>query len=336
MPSPTVTFVTPVIRTKFLAGGDILTITVTGFVKGATVIIEADGCVEIALEAIGSASMAINNITEALNMVDATLCTNVTVVSNTTITCTAPANSGGAYPVVVINLDLGYSVSTHVVVIYQSGTPPIVTAVSPIIQANNLSGGDNLTITGTGFVNGATVSVGDTACTSVPFVSATSLNCIAPAKPGGSYPIVVTNPDSGFSVATNVVVMYNSGSPPIVTSVSPVNQTKNLLGGDLLTIRGSMFVLGAISVTFGDTACLDVKYVNATTVTCVTPAKPAGSYAVVVVNPDKGYSVSETVVVTYASVAQPPMSVLVLFPLTPGIKVIAFAGGATQGSPFYN
>eukprot|EP00798_Chlamydomonas_sp_ICE-L_P006952 gene6952-3969_t len=301
MPSPTVTFVTPVIQTKFLAGGDILTITGTGFVNGAVVIIEADGFVEMALKAIGNTSTAVDSVTEALDVDNATLCTNVTVVSNTTITCTAPAKFGGTYPVVVINPDLGYSISTKVVIIYQSGTPPIVTAVSPIIQANNLSGGNNLTITGSAFVNGATVNVGDIACTKVTFVSATSLNCIAPAMPGGMYPIEVTNPDSGFSVATNVVVMYNSGSPPIITSVSPVNQTKNLLGGDTLTIRGSMFVSGAIEVNIGDTACPTPKFVNTTTVTCVAPAMPAGTYAVTVINLDGGYSVAETVVVTYVS-----------------------------------
>jgi len=62
-----------------------------------------------------------------------------------------------------------------------------------------------------------------------------------------------------------------------------------------------MFVSGAIEVYIGDTACLDAKFVNTTTVTCVAPAMPAGTYAVEVINPDGGYSVAETVVVTYAS-----------------------------------
>lgn len=135
MPSPTVTFVTPVIQTKFLAGGDILTITGTGFVNGAAVIIEADGFVEMALKAIGNTSTAVDSVTEALDVDNATLCTNVTVVSNTTITCTAPAKSGGTYPVVVINPDLGYSISTKVVIIYQSGELLLLGKISASIQA---------------------------------------------------------------------------------------------------------------------------------------------------------------------------------------------------------
>eukprot|EP00798_Chlamydomonas_sp_ICE-L_P026428 gene26428-17528_t len=91
------------------------------------------------------------------------------------------------------------------------GTPPTVTSVSPVIQANNLLGGDTLTITGSLFASGATVSVGGTACTADTFVTATSITCIAPAKPAGSYAVVVTNPDTGFSAATTAVVSYASG-----------------------------------------------------------------------------------------------------------------------------
>eukprot|EP00798_Chlamydomonas_sp_ICE-L_P026429 gene26429-17529_t len=198
---PTVTFVTPVIQTKFLAGGDILTISGTWFVNSSTVIIEAAGFVDMALGGLANANVPTSSMAEApaFANANAAFCSTITVVSNTTITCTAPAKSGGTYPVVVINPDLGYSLAFNVVVIYQSETPPTVTAVSPIFQANNLSGGDLLTITGTGFVRSATVSVGGTQCTNVTFVSATTLTCTAPSKLGGSYPIVVTNPDSGFS-----------------------------------------------------------------------------------------------------------------------------------------
>eukprot|EP00798_Chlamydomonas_sp_ICE-L_P024847 gene24847-10503_t len=86
-----------------------------------------------------------------------------------------------------------------------TGTPPTVTSVSPVVQTKNLLGGDTLTITGTLFVMGATVSIGGTACTSVTFVSATSITCTAPAKPAGSYPVVVTNLDAGYSTAENIV-----------------------------------------------------------------------------------------------------------------------------------
>eukprot|EP00798_Chlamydomonas_sp_ICE-L_P022678 gene22678-29831_t len=160
--------------------------------------------------------------------------------------------------------------------------PPTVTSASPIIQANKLSGGENLTITGTRFVMNATVSVGGTACNNIIFVSATSLNCIAPAKSGGIYPIVVINPDSGFSVATHVVVKYNTGNP--------TTQAYNLLGGDKLTITGTLFAMGA-TVSIRGTVCISVIVDNSTSLTCVAPGKSAGSYAVVVTN--NGFSTAE-------------------------------------------
>ena len=90
---------------------------------------------------------------------------------------------------------------------------PIVTSVSPIIQDNNLAGGNTITITGSGFVEGATVSVQGIPCPDVNFVSVTSLTCITPPMSArGSYPIKVTNPDTGFSASTTVVVEYKGES----------------------------------------------------------------------------------------------------------------------------
>eukprot|EP00798_Chlamydomonas_sp_ICE-L_P023591 gene23591-9119_t len=52
----------------------------------------------------------------------------------------------------------------------------------------------------------ATVGVGGTLCTDATFVSATSITCVAPAKPAGSYAVVVIKPDTGYDAATTVVV----------------------------------------------------------------------------------------------------------------------------------
>eukprot|EP00798_Chlamydomonas_sp_ICE-L_P022659 gene22659-29809_t len=158
---------------------------------------------------------------------------------------------------------------------------PTVTAVSPIVRTHFLLGGDNLTVTGTLFAMGANVSVGDTDCTNVTFVSVTSLSCFAPAKPAGNYSVVVTNPDTGYSNATTVMVTYTAYN-----------------GGNNLTITGTLFVDGA-NVSVGGTACTNVTFVNATSLSCLAPAKPAGNYSVVVTNPDTGYSDATTVVVSY-------------------------------------
>lgn len=54
-------------------------------------------------------------------------------------------------------------------------------------------------------------------------------------------------------------------------------------GGDAVTIIGTNLD-GVTSVTFGGTAATSVVVVSSTKVTCVSPAKTAGSHAVVIVD----------------------------------------------------
>lgn len=72
---------------------------------------------------------------------------------------------------------------------------PTVTAVSPANVANNAA--TPLTITGTNFRAGATVSVGGVACNQVTVVSATKISCTYPGKAAtcGGQAITVTHPD---------------------------------------------------------------------------------------------------------------------------------------------
>jgi hypothetical protein len=58
-------------------------------------------------------------------------------------------------------------------------------------------GGTAITITGTGFVSGATVTIGGVAASAVVFNGATSISCKAPALAAGVlYDVVVTNPST--------------------------------------------------------------------------------------------------------------------------------------------
>lgn len=72
-------------------------------------------------------------------------------------------------------------------------------------------------------------------------------------------------------------------TPPTVTSVNKGGYTRTQ-GGILFTITGTLFT-GATGVTFGGTAATSVTVVNATTITCVSPAKAAGLYDVAVTTP---------------------------------------------------
>jgi hypothetical protein len=160
-PSPTVTSVAP--TSGSTVGGTSLTITGTSFVTGATV-------------TVGGAA-----------------CTNVAFVSATSLTCTSPAGNAGAVDVVVTNPD-GKTVTKTGAFTYQTPqVTPTITLITPSTGA--LVGSRWITITGTGFASGATVTIGGAACSPVIFLSATSLNCLNPGGSAGAKNVVVTNPD---------------------------------------------------------------------------------------------------------------------------------------------
>eukprot|EP00798_Chlamydomonas_sp_ICE-L_P022672 gene22672-29822_t len=225
--APCVTSVLPVIQPKHLLGGDTLTITGTSFFDGATASIGGDAC------------------------------TNVIVVSATSITCVPPAKSAATASALVVltNPDTGYNVRNYCFVTYTtySGTPPTLTSTS-LTNFPPLNG-DFLIINGTlfgattGSATNHSINVGGVACTNVNVLSSTPINCTAPGIPAGSYIVVVTNldrlqhgnsgsgytpinsnnwavavtvPDTGYSSATNVYVAYVrayfGGVPPIFTA----------------------------------------------------------------------------------------------------------------------
>jgi len=87
--------------------------------------------------------------------------------------------------------------------------PGSVTAADP-------AGSESITINGTGFITGASVTIGGTAAGSVSFVSATELTITTPAKAAGDYDIVVTNTDGGTATSINGI-SYN-GVPAWTTA----------------------------------------------------------------------------------------------------------------------
>ncbi len=78
---------------------------------------------------------------------------------------------------------------------------PTVTSVAPTSGPD--TGGPAVTITGTNFVNGATVTFGGTAATGVTFVSATQIDVTTPAHAVGAVDVVVTNPDTQSGTLAN-------------------------------------------------------------------------------------------------------------------------------------
>ncbi|MBE2285889.1 MAG: IPT/TIG domain-containing protein [Prosthecobacter sp.] len=205
--------------------------------------------------------------------------TSVSVVNATTITCVTPAGTAGAKSVVVTTP--GGSNSANSLFTYVA--PPTVTSVAP---ANGpIAGGTSVTITGTNFAGATGVTIGGVTATSVSVVNSTSITCVTPAGTAGSKSVVVTTP--GGSNSANSLFTYVAA--PTVASIAPASGPTS--GGTSVTITGTNFT-GATGVTLGGSAATNVSVVNATTITCITPARSAGAASVVVTTPGGSNSVN--------------------------------------------
>ena len=218
-PVPTVSGVSP--NSGSTAGGTAVTITGTNFVAGATVTFGA------------------------------TAATNVVVVNGTTITATAPAGSAGAMTVTVTNPG---GQSGNLANGFTYVAPPTVSTVSP--NGGSAAGGTAVTITGTNFAAGATVTFGGIAATNVVVVNGTTITATTPAGAGAVTVTVTVDGESGSSASG-----FTYTVPATVSSVSP--NTGSTSGGTAVTITGTNFAAGA-TVTFGAAAATNVVVVNST------------------------------------------------------------------------
>ena len=186
---------------------------------------------------------------------------------------------------------------------------PTVSSVSPTSGSTN--GGTGVTITGTNFAAGATVTFGGTAATNVSFVSSTSITATTPAHAAGAVSVVVTN-TGGQSGTLSSGFTYTAPAPT-VSSVSPNSGSTN--GGTAVTITGTNFAAGA-SVTFGGTAATNVSVASSTSITATTPAHAAGAVNVVVTN-SGGQSGTLSSGFTYTSSTSTPISFVQVAAATP-------------------
>ena len=250
-PAPTISSISP--PTGSVNGGTVVTISGTGFSSNATV-------------KFGGVSA-----------------TNVNVPNSTSITATAPAHAAGKVDVVVTNSD--GQAATLAQGFTFSIPAPTITNVSP--ATGSTIGGTAITITGTGFQSGATVTIGGVPATDVTFVSTTSITARTPLGPATEQlnaDVVVTNPDSTKATATGAFVYF---LPPLaVVSVTP-NTTVPLgtsgAGPVVVTIFGAGFTTAlSSSVTVGGVAATSVQVIDPVTLRATFPAHAAGTGDVVV------------------------------------------------------
>ncbi len=252
--TPTVSAVSP--SNGPVRGGTPITITGTGFIAGATV-----------------------EIGQGNGTVGAIAATSVVVVNSTTIT----AVTGGATKVGTFNLFVttagGTSAANAGDDYTYTGVVPTVSLVSP--NKGPSSGGTPITITGTGFVTGATVAIGQgngtvgaIAATSVVVVNSTTITAVTGgATKVGTFNLIVTT--SGGTSAANAGDDYTYNYVvPTVSLVSPNNGPTT--GGTPITITGTGFITGATVVIgqgnglTGAIAATSVVVVSSTRITAVT------------------------------------------------------------------
>ena len=206
---------------------------------------------------------------------------NVSVVSTTLITATAPAGPVGAVTINITNPGgalatypgLTYGGTTTVV-----GGQPSVSSVAPATGSS--AGGTVVTINGNGFVSPATVTFGGVPATSVTVVSSFLITATAPPNPVGPVSVLVSGASGAVGGLTSGFTYELAW--PRVTSISP--STGVLSGGTTLTINGSGFAPGA-TVSIGGQPAPTVSAVSPTQIIVTTPPGPSGNSVVLVTNP---------------------------------------------------
>ncbi|QTA92267.1 IPT/TIG domain-containing protein [Desulfonema magnum] len=182
------------------------------------------------------------------------------------IECETPAHAAGKVNVVVSNAGGDCTPVTT----YTYDSPPSINEKGVQPDSGYEFGGDDVTITGENFVDGATVTFGGISATVVQVLSSTKITCKNPPNDNGSAKVVVTNPDgqSCEDGDTCGQFYYMANPKPEIISFDP--EESSMFGGVFLTITGRNFFEGA-TVTFGGEKATNVNPVSETTITCLTP-----------------------------------------------------------------
>ncbi|MBI3620738.1 MAG: SBBP repeat-containing protein [Nitrospirae bacterium] len=141
---------------------------------------------------------------------------------------------------------------------------PAITSVTPAQATHGVTASQAVTITGSGFVNGATITVGSlmgttvastTATATVPyaFASSTTLRFWWPntALAPGAYNVTVTNPVTAGGLPVTRVNGFTVQAPqPTITIISPNMVAYGISASQPVTVYGTNFVTGA-TLTIG-------------------------------------------------------------------------------------
>jgi hypothetical protein len=168
--------------------------------------------------------------------------------------------------------------------------PPTLSSVTPAVGPT--AGGTAVTISGTNFVSGATVTFDGLSAIAVTVTSSTTITATTPAHPTGLVTVTVTNPNGQNASRTNG---FEYLPVPAITAVSPTSGPT--FGGTAVTITGTGLRF-ASSVTFGGTAAT-FTVVSDTRINATAPRRSTGTVNIVVTTPGGTSAVSASSQFTY-------------------------------------
>jgi hypothetical protein len=273
------------------------------------------------------------------------------VIADGTILALAPSHVAGAVDVIVTNPD-GQSAISPQQFTYAAPTPGAPPKIATVVSSPGSAddhGSPLVTITGTGFVRGATVMFGDTVADHAEVIGSTVILATAPHHAPGTVGVTVTNPDGQSDTLANA---YTFVAPTTAAlSISAVEPEVGLAAGGMrVRVRGTGFAAG-VTVTFDTTPGTNIEIIDSTLLVVTTPAHAVGTVNVTVTNAagdvntlSNGYGYIATAPnhrspgTTSPTGGQPPAPLPTGgrkdpgIPNTPGTAGIA-GGGATPADP---
>ncbi|MGO9457066.1 MAG: IPT/TIG domain-containing protein [Acidimicrobiales bacterium] len=190
-----------------------------------------------------------------------------TVNSSTSITATAPAHAAGT-AVISVTTPGGTTPTTSADHFKYTVPSPVIFSISPTTG----KAGTSVTLSGSGFISGATtVTFGGTVIPagSVTFVSGSQIKVTSPAHAAGTVTVKATT--AAGTSASGEHFTYVTG--PTITSLS--RTTGPVAGGTKVTITGTGFTT-VTKVTFGSTTATKWTIRSNNQLVVTAPAHAAG------------------------------------------------------------
>ncbi|MBI2764948.1 MAG: IPT/TIG domain-containing protein [Chloroflexi bacterium] len=192
-----------------------------------------------------------------------------TVVDDTTITTTSPAQAAGTVQVIVTRAMMDSTANANTYFVY--APTPVVTSISP--TTGSQVGGTSVTINGTGLTNATSVTFGGSVATIVTNSNDTQMTVTSPAHAVGVVDVQVTTVGGTSATSAADQFTYTAAPVPVVTEVSP--NSGSTAGGTAVTITGTGFI-GATAVKFGGVPATAFTVNSATSISATSPDHAVG------------------------------------------------------------